>query len=266
MFLFLKLLKPFLLPPTLIALGMIAAIVALRKRKYRLVTMALAVTLGAYYLLSIEPVAYALVWTLERQYRDSPTAITVPQSLETSAAIVVLAGGATERDVHRPIGELSGDAWRRLWRGITAYHALRGAVPVIYSGGSGDPFQTYSSEGAIAQEVAVRAGVPRDAFMVEDASRTTYENGLAVRAILERMEDAEGKPVLLVTSARHLPRAMGVFAALGMHAIPLPAGIEAGSLDLDPLSFFPSATAFASSVASIHEWVGMVGYRVMGKM
>ncbi|MBI4434405.1 YdcF family protein [Candidatus Uhrbacteria bacterium] len=265
MFTILKLLKPFLLPPTLLAAAFAIGCVLVWKGRRRIGLWTLTGALAVFVLLSLDPIANGLVWTLERRYGVPPT---ITEHHRDAVAIVILAGGATEPDGRRDVGELSGASWRRLWRGIATYRELDGIVPIVYSGGSGDPFNAVSHEAELARSYALWvAGVPEDRFLVETASRTTYENGVAiVRMIRERSPDITKPKVLLVTSAWHMRRAVAVFEGLGVAIVPIPADFAARTLRVTPLSIFPSADAFSSSVTSIHEWIGIAGYRLLGRL
>jgi uncharacterized SAM-binding protein YcdF (DUF218 family) len=262
-FTFLKLLKPFLLPPTLIVAAFAIGLVLVWRNRKRSGLRVLLGTLIVYVLLSLDPVANGLAWTLERRYA-APTSFDAHRD---AAAIVILAGGATEADGDRLVGELSGSSWRRLWGGITAYRALGGAVPIVYSGGSGDPFNVISHEAELARSYAIAAGVPADAFTTETASRTTYENGTAVaRFLREQKPDAAHPKILLVTSAWHMPRATAVFERLGVEVVSAPVDFLGRTARLTPLNLFPSVDAFSASTLSIHEWIGIAGYRFVGRI
>ncbi len=265
MFIVSKLITPFLLPPTLLAAAFVVGIVLVRRHRRRSGLWILTVALAAYWLLSLDLVANGLAWTLEQRYAAPPT---ITARHRDAAAIVILAGGATEPDGRRDVGELSGASWRRLWRGIATYRELDGTVPIIYSGGSGDPFHAMSHEAELARSYALWvAGVSENGFLIETASRTTHENGAAVvRMLRERLPDVASPKVLLVTSAWHMRRAVAVFEGLGVEVVPMPADFAARTLRATPLSFFPSADAFSSSVTSIHEWVGMLSYRLLGRI
>lgn len=263
MFTFLKLLKPFLLPPTLLAAAFVIGIVLVWRNRKRSGLRILVGALIVYVLLSLDPIANGLAWTLERRYITTPSL----DAHHDAIAIVILAGGATEADRGRPVGELSGSSWRRLWGGIATYRSLDGSVPIIYSGGSGDPFNTVSHEAELARSYAIAAGIPADAFMVEIASRTTYENGVAVAQLLRERKPGIVRPkILLVTSAWHMPRAVAVFKELGVTTIPIPVDSIHRSASVTPLNLLPSADAFSTSVLSIHEWIGMLGYRFFGRI
>lgn len=72
--------------------------------------------------------------------------------------------------------------------------------------------------------------------------------------------------VILVTSALHMPRSIRVFQRLGLKPIPSPSSYDSGSMDYDPLDFLPSIGSFLTSTAAIHEWIGLVGYWVRGRI
>lgn len=263
MFTLLKLVKPFLLPPTLIAAAFAIGIVLVWRNRKRSGLRILVGALVVYALLSLDPIANELAWTLERRYATSPSL----DAHRDAVAIVILAGGATEADSRRDVGELSGSSWRRLWGGINAYRALDGTIPMLYSGGSGDPFNAVSHEAELARSYALAAGISADAFKIETMSRTTYESGTAVaRFLREQKSDAGVLKVLLVTSAWHMPRALAVFERFGMEAVPVSVDVTSRTVRVNPLSLLPSVDAFSTSVLSIHEWIGIVGYRLLGRI
>lgn len=258
MFFFLKIIKPFFLPPTLIALAMVVSLVCLIRKKYKWGKIFLLVALGMYYVLSIDPVSYLLEKSLATQ-EAAETA------LSDAEIIVVLAGGAEEN--REGFSALSGASQQRLLHGIELYRALNGKIPILYSGGSGDPFNPVSHEAVFAKQYAVSVGIPEQNFWIETASRTTAESGIAVKKFLGlRFPYTEKHRIILVTSGRHMLRALRVMEKVGIDARPSFADFPTNALRVTPLSFFPSAGVLSSSVESIHEWVGIAGYWVLGKI
>lgn len=263
MFTFIKIIKPFLLPSTIIAIGMAISFILFFYKKQRLGKSLLLLTLITYYLLSIEPVSYLLARSLERNMSIGN------YNVETNdlGAIVVLAGGAEKKGGYRSYHELSGASWRRLWHGIELFKKLKGKRPIFYSGGSGDPFDPTTVEAELAKSYAVDMGIPREKFWVEKDSRNTYESGLAIKRILDdRFPKVKKHRILLVTSSFHMPRSMRVMRKVGLDPIPSPADFAIGSLNLDLLSFFPSVSNFSRSTRSIHEWIGIGGYWLLGQI
>src|SRR3989338_8074110 len=139
MFLALEIIKPFILPPALIALGMAMALLYLYRKRVRIAKNLLLITFVIYYLLSIKPTAFILTSSLVRATFSPPITLdTFKDNLPE--VIVILAGGVNPKDETRPLSELSGASWRRLWHGLEVYRQLDGKAPILYSGDSGDPF------------------------------------------------------------------------------------------------------------------------------
>jgi uncharacterized SAM-binding protein YcdF (DUF218 family) len=106
-------------------------------------------------------------------------------------------------------------------------------------------------------------GVREEMFWTESESRSTYESGIAVSELLEeRFPDVEEHTIILVTSAIHMPRSIMVMNRVGIWSVPSAADYKTGVFSLDVLSFVPSAGNFDTSCSSLHEWLGMVAYRL----
>lgn len=119
--------------------------------------------------------------------------------------LIVLAGSALEDGV---LGESS------YWRSVYAVRAFRGRAfryVVITGGGAGQPARAMA-------DFAVAGGVPRDALLLETASRSTRENALYLAPLIR---DLPGRKVLL-TSDYHMFRASRVFQMAGLEVVPAP--------------------------------------------
>ena len=261
MFTLFKLLKPFFLPPVLILLGMAAALVLAARKKWKWTVRILALTLLGYYLLSIEPVAYLLVRSLERSVPGAAVGQGEP------AAILILAGGHKRAGGARPFAELAGPSWRRLWRGIEIYRERGGEIPIIFAGGSGDPFDPSPGQARLARSYALAAGVPPEDFRIEETSRDTFENAREAKAILEREFPGDGPSrVILVTSSIHMLRSVLVARKAGLDPVPAPADYPIGRVPLSPLAFYTYPENFLISTRCLHEWMGIAAYRLMGRL
>ena len=103
---------------------------------------------------------------------------------------------------------------------------LGGRAPlIIFSGGSSGALP---SEASIARDLAVAAGVPASACLVEDQSHSTKENAELTLPLLEGRGITD---VLLVSDGYHLLRAQAQFARLGVIAHPVPSGRRLGTAD-----------------------------------
>lgn len=233
----------------------------LLKRRERAGRIIFGVMIVIYYGITIEPTAYGISRSLERGV------IPPPQEEYAGARAIVILGAGAQKWTEYGMAELDGVSWKRLWRGIELYRTLQGKVPLLYVGGSGDPFNPISQESRLARSYALSMGIPSAHMIIETSSRDTYENGIAVKRILdEQFFDTLRPRIILVTSAAHMPRALAVFQKIGIAVIPAPADFFAGTLELDPLSFVPSASAFSAAVGGIREWIGIVGYKIRGRI
>ncbi|MFM8552349.1 MAG: YdcF family protein [Nitrospiraceae bacterium] len=200
-------------------------------------------------------VANSLVGLIESQYPPYD-----PVSGKAFDAIVVLGGGVAGKGTLRPTDELSGSSQRRTICGVELF--AKSLAPRILFSGRGWAFSgDEPSEGDVMKAFAVRFGVPADAILVETQSRNTYENAVESKRMLG------GGSILLVTSAVHIPRAMGLFRKQGFEATPFPCGYlvanqpgEAWNGDIFDL--IPDIGALSRSTAAITEFVGLLVYRL----
>jgi uncharacterized SAM-binding protein YcdF (DUF218 family) len=114
-------------------------------------------------------------------------------------------------------------------------------------------------------------GVPPEAVLLETDSGNTYENAVACRKILK---EKGFRRVILVTSAAHMPRSVGVFKRLGIEVIPAPTGYTATQGDVgisipkNPYNFLisllPDADNLKTTTRMLKEYVGIFIYKLRG--
>ncbi|MCZ6557316.1 MAG: YdcF family protein [SAR324 cluster bacterium] len=246
-----KLLTAFALPPGLFVTGLFVALILVLRRRRRAALLTLGGLMVLIYFLSLRPVADSLLGPLETgyQWRD-------PTSLSCDV-IVVLGGGvvqATGEAGSRP--ELSSAS---LKRGFAAFALWRKApAPIVLSGGS-----VFGEEEIVSESMArflKSLGVPQDYLHLEVQSRNTLENARQTTRLL----DAKGwRSPCVVSSAYHLPRAMRSFAHFGVQGIPVPAGHAAMGSAYTWRDYFPSMGGLTDSSAALHEYLGLLYYRLL---
>jgi uncharacterized SAM-binding protein YcdF (DUF218 family) len=106
-------------------------------------------------------------------------------------------------------------------------------------------------------------GIAKERLLIDDKSRNTDENAVNAKALAG---DASGQTWLLVTSAFHMPRSVGLFRAVDFPVVPWPAdylasGAEGVGLKLDQLPENMAVTSIA-----LREWSGLLGYKLAGKI
>jgi uncharacterized SAM-binding protein YcdF (DUF218 family) len=126
---------------------------------------------------------------------------------------------------------------------------------LLISGGHYDPSDRLS-EAPVARDLLVELGHPAERMLIEDRSRTTWENGVFSR---ELAQPKPGQVWVLVTSAFHMPRAVGVFRALGWQVIPYPADYFMNQ------SVVSVGHRLAQFDIVTREWLALAAYHLKGR-
>jgi uncharacterized SAM-binding protein YcdF (DUF218 family) len=246
-----KAVNALLTPPGIIVVLSLLGLLLQRRWRY-FGTIVLWGSTAVLFILSLPVTGYFLLHTLESTVE--PLSMTDASLRGRAQAIVVLGGGRTD-DAPEYGGDTISDATLERLRYAARLHRATG-LPLLVAGGSvfGEPV----SEAELMQESLVRDFQLRAAW-IESRSRTTYENALYSRAILEA---AGIRRVLLVTHARHMPRALWAFHRAGIETIAAPTGYSVAGSRATALYLLPSMRALSYSGAAVHEWVGLLWYRL----
>jgi uncharacterized SAM-binding protein YcdF (DUF218 family) len=134
---------------------------------------------------------------------------------------------------------------------------------IVFSGGSANLVSDDSAKEAdYAVSVFEKLGIARHRLTVERRSRNTQENAEFSKALVS---PKAGERWLLVTSAFHMPRSIGVFRKAGFAVEPYPADWRTGGrMDRLGSSTFASEGLDHADTA-LREWMGLAAYRISGK-
>jgi uncharacterized SAM-binding protein YcdF (DUF218 family) len=203
------------------------------------------------YLQSAPAIVDALTAPLERY---PPLSL---DHLPAADAIVVLASGRYRSAPEYGHDTVSIATLARLQYAADLQRAT--GLPLVLSGGS---VQGESDAEATLMEQVLRGTFGIDAEIVtETKSRNTAENALYTKELLDARS---WHRVLLVTHARDLPRAVGMFEQYGVSVVPAPVRFDALPDDGPMLvgDWLPSANSMRQLREAYHEYVGMLWYRV----
>jgi uncharacterized SAM-binding protein YcdF (DUF218 family) len=114
----------------------------------------------------------------------------------------------------------------------------------------------------VARKIFDQLGVDQSRATYEAAARDTWEN-LLFSQKLARPKPAE--TWLLVASALHMPRAMGVAQRLDWLIAPWPTDFLTPAGDGPATSRRSLGRNLATIDATVHEWLGLLVYRIVGK-
>ena len=246
----------FLIQPSTLIVLITALGLVLAWRGWRngvgIATAGLVLLVGA----GLLPIGNVLVLPLEERF--GPPSV----SPEDGHAGLIILGGFEDGWVSagRP-GLAVNEAAERLTEGVRLALRLPGAK-VVYTGGVANLLLAGAEAAEPVGEFLTDVGVARDGIVLEGKSRNTHENATLTRA---RLDPAPGSCWLLVTSAYHMPRAMGVFRAAGFDVTAYPVDFRTrGRGDaLRPFDSIPAGLARLDLAAK--EWIGLLAYRLTGR-
>lgn len=198
------------------------------------------------------PVADWVASPLEDRFR---AASVLPEEVH---GIVVLAGG-TRPDMSAALGQPSLDEAADRFV-IFAMLARRfPEARLVFAGGN----SRIRGGVAAATEVAhlfTGLGLPTERFLFEGGSRTTYESALALSTMLSIGPEENW---LLITSAQHMPRSIGVFRKAGLAMRPYQVDYR-----IDPTRKRYLRLTLANELnaleSPLHEWSGLLAYWLAG--
>lgn len=251
-----KVLWFFAAPSNLALTLVVLALVFIRRRAVSATFLVLAVAILAG--LGLSPLPNALLLPLEERF---PVFVDDGRPVD---GIVVL-GGAEVPDIwaRRGVPTFNDSAER-----VIAFADLARRHPqarLAFAGGSGALRQrqdAIEAEAKMMREVMPMLGIDPARVTYEDKSRNTVENAVFARALLQ---PKPGERWLLVTSAWHMPRAVGAFRAAGFPVTAAPTDFRTtGWADLtEPLSRLSFGLNQADM--AVREWIGLVAYRLTGR-
>lgn len=248
-FVLVKTLTYLILPPGLLATGTIAGLLlaALGVRRLGAMVVLLGVFVNCAF--AFPPLSDALLFHLEDQARAA--ALATPRCC--FHAIVVLGGGvAPAVPPERDFPSLTGSA-DRVWLAARLYK--NGVAPRIIVSGGG--FMAQSNEFATTEAEAMRRflrdlGVPDEAIIDEGKSDNTIENIFNVRAMVK------DRPVALVTSAYHMPRALQIARTAKLDASAFPAEFRAlRSTRPTWENWLPTVESTGDTILALHEMLAI---------
>lgn len=182
----------------------------------------------------------------------------IPTLPDRVDGIIVLGGAEHPRVLAlRGAPELNGMADRLV--GFVALARQYPQAKLVFSGGAaGGHAPGMPVEADVAAAVFAQLGLDPARVTYERTSRNTAEN---VRNSRTLIQPQPGEVWLLVTSARHLPRAVNSFAAQGWEVLPYPVDFRTGQSEV--WSFSPLEGVLALNSFG-REWLGLTGYWIMG--
>jgi uncharacterized SAM-binding protein YcdF (DUF218 family) len=205
--------------------------------------------------IGLSPVGNALIVPLEQRFPPWDDTRGAPDG-------IVVLGGSISADVSVARNSVAlNESAERLT--VIAELARRyPAARIIFCGGDNAMIFFEGSESQFAGRLLESFGVARERIVLEERSRNTVENATYSKDLAN---PKAGERWLLVTSAYHMPRAIGVFRQAGFPVDAFPADWRTrGPIDaLRP--FATLGDGLRRTDTAVREWVGLVAYWLTGQ-
>ena len=239
----------------LIGIGVIGALLLATRfvalgRRLMISSMALLAICG------FSPLGSWLLYPLEARFPPWDASRGAPDG-------IIVLGGSIDADLSEAHGEtvVRGAADR-----IIAAAELARRYPnarVLFTGGSPNLVSNDAREADYAGALFEGLGVAKARLMMERRSRNTQENAEFSRPMVA---PKNGERWLLVTSAFHMPRSVGLFRKAGFNVEPFPVDWRIGGRS-DLFAFSSIAIEGLSHTdVGLREWLGLIAYRATGKI
>jgi uncharacterized SAM-binding protein YcdF (DUF218 family) len=241
----------FATPSNLLAsLALLGAVLALAGRR-RLGAGLAAGAAAAILVLGLSPLASLAMLALEERFPPAP--------LDGPFAGAIVLGGAVEATDSFDRGQIvANEAAERIFA-LVALARREPPMRVLYSGGPG--LRRDETESAAVARYIGALGVDPARILWEDRARNTRENALFAR---EMAEPRPGERWLLVTSAWHMPRSIGVFRQAGFRVEAYPVDYRTGGAAEAAVPFRSVSDGLRRFDVVTREWIGLLAYRLAG--
>ncbi len=153
----------------------------------------------------------------------------------------------------------------RVLQAAELYHSNR-IDKIILSGGNASIITEQPPESILLKRFLLRINVPDTCIITEDKSRNTHENAVYTKIQIRKHLSGHPKSVL-ITSAYHMKRSLACFHKQKVDVTPCPVDFYVPQLKTDIKSLLlPSSEAFAKWEILLHEWFGILYYKIRGYM
>lgn len=243
-------LSPFMMLNLLLVFGTLFLLFGYRTIALRFLLPAMVFSVS----LMIFPIGDWLIHPLEAR-------ISKPQQLpENIDGIIVLGGG---EDIKTTI------SWQQPQVGQASDRYFGAALlakqypdsPIIFTGGSNLlRFDAGATPAELSHQLLTMVGIDEKRLIIESQSRNTYENFQRLKTVIPKRNGQ----YLLVTSAYHMPRSVGIAERQGINVVPYPVDYRSQTGESRQLDFAVFEQLEKLETAW-REWVGLTAYFITRK-
>ena len=206
--------------------------------------------------IGISPAGHALILPLEERFSRA--------DLKGGAPVdgIIVLGGVQNMSVSGSRNVITlNEAGERLVEAAALARRFPNAK-IVLTGESSSFVKSKESEAEGAAGLLESLGIQRDRFVLETKAKNTFQNAIFSAELVGKDTN---KRWLLITSASHMPRAIGVFRTAGVKVEPWPVDYRTrGSTDIW-LFFHRPSEGWRRMDLAMREWVGLLVYWLTGR-
>ncbi|MDP3895850.1 MAG: YdcF family protein [Mesorhizobium sp.] len=176
---------------------------------------------------------------------------------------IIVLGGGFEGAINRVRGgyELNSGGDRYVEAAILARRFPQARV--VVTGGSGALLLDGEGDGDTAPRLLTALGVEPARLVMEGRSRNTFENAVYSK---EMLHPQPGQTWLLVTSAFHMPRSIGLFRKAGFDVVPWPVDYRTAGDERPGFARDNPLDSLQNLTVAMREWIGLFAYWATGRI
>ena len=241
-------------PDNLLLFLLLISWILLRRGAHRFAMRLLGFVTIVLMVIALFPIGEWLLYPLEIRFPTNPK---LPERID---GIIVLSGAEDAFLSSLWNQEELGDSAER----DIAFLELARQYPnakLVFTGGSGSMVQQDYKAADVANKLLYKLGLDLSRVTFERNSRNTFENVVLSK---ELVRPHPGQKWILITSAWHMPRSVGIFCKTGWPVIPYP--VDHWTMPGKLLRIDVSLSDHLRGLAiGVREWVGLIAYYLSGK-
>lgn len=184
---------------------------------------------------------------------------TLKQNKKYRAAIVMGGFGG----INKENGQLvySGPRAARLWEAVRLYKSGIVEYIIITGDGSSQIDENGETSAPLFLKYMAEAGVPKEAFILEQHALNTKQNAEFTARIL-RQRGFPGGDCVLITTGSHMQRSLDAFARNGVHPDYLMVEVHPKPENFSHRALYPRWDAAVQWERIFNEWIGNIVYKL----
>jgi uncharacterized SAM-binding protein YcdF (DUF218 family) len=196
-----------------------------------------------------------LLYPLESRFQHNPE---LPEKVD---GIIVL-GGSVIPSLSQEWQQLETNSFNeRIFSFIELAHRYPQAK-LVFTGGSASLDRNRPTEADIIGDYLLKVGIQQERLILENQARNTVENVTRTQQLLQPAVDENW---VVITTAFHMPRSIGIFCQQGWSVIPYPVDHHTLPSERYKIKFNLADHANNLQIA-VHEWLGLAAYYATAKI